>query len=1572
MSWRMAINSILAVCAAGAALVMSGCGSSSANVVTVTVSPTALTVLAGQVQTFTATVGGSTTTTVTTWPCTYVFTPLPTTAVPNPVATKAAPCNSGDKVNGGSIGTWTISTTNGSNVLTYTAPSLSNFPNPIPTITFTATADAAKSKTATATVNLDSGIRVSVTPATATVPVGLTPNQTVSFSASLQNSPALNLQWKLVQPNSASTNANDTSPNPLSDPCSPTCGTIDANGIFSAPKALPADTTPAGSKSTAATTVYVVVNSNSDPLHFAVATVTLIDASKNPVTFSGVYPNTFNVGVAAGGIAQDIFLNAKNLLNTTNISFVAPSLAVTLENAATTLSTVQPESLPPSQVFTTIPISSAYCAPSAAGATTVVTCDASLVGRVRLLSKELATPEPDPDHPAWILISNIPGSTAATSPCVVVGGGAGATTTAIACPFHIVNAGPGLVASVPNSFPQSSQAGTITFGFDGGNYGVSSGLAIADFDGQALTLQSSTPRRLVGNLPATFQIPQPGLYQSAVTFNNALSAPPLFPLVISNAAVQPNFVNFSPAPTGTPAGNCAFPTLNPPVTFPSCELLAAPGSNLAPSSMAINSTDGYAVLTEQGANALQVIDLTANPPALQAPFTGPNNPIAPTSVAINNQVTNGTGASLGAVVSSGDGKIYLYWFSRTVQPQFIASFPVGLTTLLGQNINTSATPFAIGIDPGTNLGVVAYSNPNISTNLAFIVNLTPPGAASTAATTCFAGGAPPCAVAPVAVNTGAFPQVVMQPNVPIAYVTPGGSTLGTTSVVNLLQTSTSVKIAPAGASQTTSGAYWDGINAHITTLTPHGINPVLGGTVIISGITSANGVNFNGTFTVGSVIDPYTFTYPLSAPLNSKATSDTETNTSSNEGTVQYGTPYYSFSTTSSASGGAINPISRTFAYADFNSGGSQIGFINTLDQNLSSLTLTTGSCNGCTPATSGPETNFRSVAFDPFVNVLVAYAPGDSSDPNFNGNKISLINPGTPAGITAPAFPYRIIAAIPTGQAGLGAYTPSGQTVPVPVNGPMGYDPKTKLVLVANAGSNSLSYMSLDPQSTFKNVEILSMNITSAGIPNNQPPLGTAPLTKPCSFATTGDPTVPTCMPQAVPVGQQPATIKIFGKGFSLGTAAVRLDRQTSLIPPGQTTAAKVTSTVVSDSEIDATIDAGFFFTPHNYAVDVQVSGGAASNSVNLNAVSVTPLAASTLGCATTTTTPQGPEAVAIDPTRHVALITNYVCNSVSVVAVNPSGYRMANGSVVAYGTLIGNVGVGPNPIGIDVLPRMAVAVVANSGATPSGTASIIDYSNPEAPKLVSWPTTSGSTTTSNVVTVGLSPLGVAIDQDRAVALVANNGSNTLSAIDLTVLLPNDPASGGGHVLTAPTATTVALSGPPTAIAVDPVNSLAVVTNLQNSGTTSVTGGIDVVNLATSPPIKSSTASVSSLTASLTGIAYDPGDPLTTPATPSGFYAASTMANAIYSFNPISGSVQTVRVGINPFSVAFNPQTGTLLTINSTSNSSSVVDAQTFNTENTLGISSLSQFAVAVDPMTNTAVIVDQNNNRVLGLALP
>jgi len=160
--------------------------------------PGAQDVIAGQVQTFTATVSGSTTTTVANWPCTYSYQPLPTATNQNPAAVTGN-CTSGATLNGGSIGTWVITTTNGSNVLTYTAPTLADFPSPPPTLTFTAEADANNKKTATATVVLDSGIRPTLQPIAVTVPVGITPAAFVLFQPSLGGTtPTVNLQWIFV------------------------------------------------------------------------------------------------------------------------------------------------------------------------------------------------------------------------------------------------------------------------------------------------------------------------------------------------------------------------------------------------------------------------------------------------------------------------------------------------------------------------------------------------------------------------------------------------------------------------------------------------------------------------------------------------------------------------------------------------------------------------------------------------------------------------------------------------------------------------------------------------------------------------------------------------------------------------------------------------------------------------------------------------------------------------------------------------------------------------------------------------------------------------------------------------------------------------------------------------------------------------------------------------------------------------------------------------------------------------------------------------------------------------------
>ena len=126
-----------------------------------------------------------------------------------------------------------------------------------------------------------------------------------------------------------------------------------------------------------------------------------------------------------------------------------------------------------------------------------------------------------------------------------------------------------------------------------------------------------------------------------------------------------------------------------------------------------------------------------------------------------------------------------------------------------------------------------------------------------------------------------------------------------------------------------------------------------------------------------------------------------------------------------------------------------------------------------------------------------------------------------------------------------------------------------------------------------------------------------------------------------------------------------------------------------------------------------------------------------------------------------------------------------------------------------------------------------------------VSCVTGSGSNTTTNICT-GVSPTGVAIDQDRALALVANSGGNSLSAIDLTpLLLPASDCANTASTTCVPPMQLVPVSGPPTAIAVDPNRAVAVVTNIQNAGTTGATGGLDVINLATTPPAKTTTSSI-------------------------------------------------------------------------------------------------------------------------------
>ena len=700
----------------------------------------------------------------------------------------------------------------------------------------------------------------------------------------------------------------------------------------------------------------------------------------------------------------------------------------------------------------------------------------------------------------------------------------------------------------------------------------------------------------------------------------------------------------------------------------------------------------------------------------------------------------------------------------------------------------------------------------------------------------------------------------------------------------------------------------------VTTANPHNLAPGNPGTVLISNLPpgATNKTNFNGSFAVANVLDATHFQF-------SQADLD---DTSTCAAPPPPPPPAPAPPASCLASSGVpfltyqVSPSTTGIAInpvtrlAVLVDPNATFAQITFLDPQSETPTSMTVFVNGIGQISTGsPELGATNVAFQPFTNTAVSF--------NALRNEVSLLDP------TA----LQRLAIISTGQTGDATVCAANCTGTTPTNvsltGDVAVDSIHNLALVANSGSNNISVIKLG---TIKTVHIERL---------------LTPPIDPTSFA------VPAQLDQAVKItsGVAPTPIgpvKIFGTGFTNGSQ-VRLD---GVALPGGVT-------FISNQELDVTIpvsipDAaapggtlGILDGPHHFALDV-VTGAVGSNVMDFTVIEEVPLPA----CSGTAAAPGG---VAIDELHNLALVTNTGCNVVSVISLNPANN---------FGTILKPIPTGGAPTGVAVLPRLAitgqpagtsgVAVVTNNSAN---TVSILD--------LVNLSQVAGITD----VTVGTGPSGVAIDSETNLAVIANSGSNTVSTLDLTPLT----ASPIGTLTTA----TVAVDQNPIAVAIDPDRGtsgrgLAVVTCLQLNGAAAPFGALDGVDIGGTTPVKLTAASVSGVQSTPTGIVFDPS------VSPALFYAVSTQGNQITSFNPDTNQTIPIKVGINPTAVAYNFQTGTMLTINALSNSISIVDPQTFKTKATLGIGGTSRFSAAIHTFTNLAVIADQANNRVLLFPLP
>jgi YVTN family beta-propeller protein len=266
---------------------VAGCGGNSTPI-GVTISPTTVTVVERGTQQFSGAATGSTTTTVN-W---QICLPPPTTGT-QPTNCTPLPGQSGTGPTG--VGTITQSTATQAGGL-YTAPATIPSTNPI-LVMATSTVNA--KAFATSTVTIDSGIRVQVTPTSATI----APQDRFTFVATVTGPTADHgVTWSVNNVAGGDSIHGFVCPNPAV-PTPPAC----PPGTYVAPAQPPGAVT-------------VTATSSADPTQSATASVTVTAASPAP-TISSIDPTT----AAQGSVQQDVYINGSA---TTGSDFFSTSIVL--------------------------------------------------------------------------------------------------------------------------------------------------------------------------------------------------------------------------------------------------------------------------------------------------------------------------------------------------------------------------------------------------------------------------------------------------------------------------------------------------------------------------------------------------------------------------------------------------------------------------------------------------------------------------------------------------------------------------------------------------------------------------------------------------------------------------------------------------------------------------------------------------------------------------------------------------------------------------------------------------------------------------------------------------------------------------------------------------------------------------------------------------------------------------------------------------------------------------------------------------------------------------------------------
>jgi DNA-binding beta-propeller fold protein YncE len=269
-------------------------------------------------------------------------------------------------------------------------------------------------------------------------------------------------------------------------------------------------------------------------------------------------------------------------------------------------------------------------------------------------------------------------------------------------------------------------------------------------------------------------------------------------------------------------------------------------------------------------------------------------------------------------------------------------------------------------------------------------------------------------------------------------------------------------------------------------------------------------------------------------------------------------------------------------------------------------------------------------------------------------------------------------------------------------------------------------------------------------------------------------------------------------------------------------------------------------------------------------------------------------------------------------------------------------------------VLPRLGLALVANNG---SNNTSLVDVTQTFVPQTIALCASGGACT---------GPTAVAINPDTAASIVTNAGilNDTAAPSSLSFATITPAPSGGVPGLGSVTLSEnvdqnpVSVAIDPSPVALNPGLSYAAV------GTASTASSVEVFNLSTQVPQR-----ISNFENPL-GLIFDPLN--------QQFIVANSLSNNLVIVDPNTLIQTPVHVGINPTALDYDYQTSTLVTSNLASHTLSILDyvcspasggasCLSPQVRAVLPLGGSQQFSVAVDPNLNLAVVVDQANNRVL-----